>query len=147
MRHVNIVIQSGIKTMKPKDGTVGYLLETGTANGPATLSKVFDVHGQNANASELTALIEALKRLREPCRLTIYTDSVYIAGAVENGWTDRWAASGWTTAKGKDVANKELWQELMRLLKEHEVSFDTENDIGYQSWLVTEINRKERTHV
>nr|DAM80375.1 MAG TPA: hypothetical protein [Caudoviricetes sp.] len=35
----------------------------------------------------------------------------------------------------------------MRLLKEHEVSFDTENDIGYQSWLVTEINRKERTHV
>ena len=50
-------------------------------------------------------------------------------------------------AKGKNVANKELWQELMRLLKEHEVSFDTENDIGYQSWLVTEINRKERTHV
>ena len=99
------------------------------------------------NASELTALIEALKHLREPCNLTIYTDSTYIAGAIEQRWPDKWEAADWRTAKGRDVANKELWQELMRLLKEHEVSFDTENDIGYQSWLVTEINRKERTHV
>lgn len=147
MRHVNIVIQSSIKTMKPKDGAVGYLLETGTANGPATLSKVFNVRGQNANASELTALIEALKRLREPCRITIFTDSVYIAGAVKNGWTDRWIASGWTTARGRDVANKELWQEFTALLEQHEVSFDTENDIGYRSWLATEVNRKEKTYV
>ncbi len=88
-----------------------------------------------------------MKRLREPCALTIYTESAYIAGAMSQHWPDRWEAADWRTAKGRDVANKELWQELIKLLKEHEVSFDTENDIDYQSWLVTEINRKERTHV
>ncbi len=147
MQHVNIITQSGIKTVKPKNGAVGYVLETQTSKGPATLSRVFTVSEQTMNASELTALIEALKHLREPCNLTIYTDSTYIAGAIEQRWPDKWEAADWRTAKGRDVANKELWQELMRLLKEHEVSFDTENDIGYQSWLVTEINRKERTHV
>lgn len=147
MQHVNIITQSGIKTVKPKNGAVGYVLETQTSKGPATLSRVFTVSEQTMNASELTALIEALKRLREPCNLTIYTDSSYIAGAIEQRWPDKWEAADWRTAKGKDVANKELWQELIKLLKEHEVSFDTENDIGYRSWLVTEINRKERTHV
>lgn len=147
MQHVNIVTRSGIKSVKPQSGAVGYVLETQTPKGPATLSRVFSVSGQTANASELTALIEALKRLREPCALTIYTESTYIAGAITQHWPDKWEAADWRTAKGKNVANKELWQELMRLLKEHEVSFDTENDIGYQSWLVTEINRKERTHV
>lgn len=147
MRHVNIITQSGIKSIKQKDGASGYVLETQTEKGPATLSRIFAVHGLTANASELTVLIEALKRLREPCRLTIYTESTYIVNAVEQGWLDRWDASGWQTAKGTDVANKELWQELIELLRQHEVSFDTENDIGYRSWLETEIKRKENAHV
>lgn len=147
MQHVNIVIQSGIRSIKPKDGCVGYLLEAQTGKGPATLSRVFAVTGLTANASRMTALIEALKRLREPCTLTIFTDSEYIAGAVEQGWPDRWEAADWKTSRGRDVANKELWQELYKLLKGHEVIFDTKNDIGYRSWLVTEINRKEKKHV
>lgn len=147
MQHVNIVIQSGIRSIKPKDGFVGYLLEAQTGKGPATLSRVFAVTGLTANAAQMTALIEALKRLREPCTLTIFTDSEYIAGAVEQGWPDRWEAADWRTSRGRNVANKELWQELYKLLKEHEAAFDTKNDIGYRSWLVTEINRKEKTHV
>lgn len=147
MRHVNIITQSGIKSIKQKDGAAGYVLETQTAKGPATLSRIFTVRGLTANASELTVLIEALKRLREPCSLTIYTDSAYMANAVNSGWTERWAEAGWQTIKGKDVANKELWQELIELLRQHEVSFDTENDIGYRSWLETEIKRKENAHV
>lgn len=147
MRHVNIITRSGIKSIKPKDGAVGYVLETQTAKGPATLSKIFAVYGLTANASELTVLIEALRRLREPCSLTIYTDSAYIANAVDSGWTERWDEAGWQTVKGKDVANKELWQELIELLRQHEVNFDTENDIGYRSWLATEVKRKETEHV
>lgn len=147
MRHVNIITRSGIKSIKPKDGAVGYVLETQTAKGPATLSKIFAVHGLTANASELTALIEALRRLREPCSLTIYTDSTHIANAVNSCWTERWEEAGWQTAKGKDVANKLLWQELIELLRQHEVNFDTENDIGYRSWLATEVKRKETEHV
>lgn len=147
MRHVSIITQSSIRSIKPKDGAVGYVLETLTALGPATLSKIREVNGLTANASELTALIEALRRLKEPCRLTIYTESTYIVNAVEQGWLDKWDASGWQTAKGTDVANKELWQELTGLLRQHEVSFDMENDIGYRSWLKTEVKRKENEHV
>ena len=51
MQHVNIVTQSGIKSVKPQNGAVGYVLETQTPKGPATLSRVFTVSEQTMNAS------------------------------------------------------------------------------------------------
>ena len=61
MQHVNIVTQSGIKSVKPQSGAVGYVLETQTPKGPATLSRVFTVSEQTMNASELTCLDEGFE--------------------------------------------------------------------------------------
>ena len=72
------------------------------------------------NRMELTALISALKKLKEKCSLKIYTDSKYISDAFNNGWIWNWIRKGWKKADKSPVLNVELWQELLNLLALHE---------------------------
>lgn len=74
------------------------------------------------NRMELTAVITALSLLKEPCAVTVYTDSQYITSAVNNGWVYGWEKRGWTRKTG-EVKNPELWQSLMALMRTHEVKF------------------------
>ncbi len=71
------------------------------------------------NRMELTALISALKRLKEKCNIIIFTDSKYISDAFNNGWIWNWIKKGWKKADKSPVLNVELWQELLNLLAEH----------------------------
>ena len=73
------------------------------------------------NRMELTAVISALAQLREPCLVTLYTDSQYIARAVNEGWLKKWKAAGFTKKGG--LKNDELWRELDALLQKHSVTF------------------------
>ncbi|MBE6531495.1 MAG: ribonuclease HI [Ruminococcaceae bacterium] len=75
------------------------------------------------NRMELTAAIEALKLLKEPCSVTLTSDSKYLIDAIEKGWLASWQKKGWKKADGKPVLNIDLWQELCALLSVHEVSF------------------------
>ena len=74
------------------------------------------------NRMELTAVITALSILKEPCAVTLYTDSQYIVSAINEGWVYGWQKRGWRRKTG-EVKNPELWQELMELLKRHKVTF------------------------
>ncbi len=75
------------------------------------------------NRMELTAVIEALKALKEPCRVKLYSDSAYIVNCFQQKWYEKWEKNGWMTSSKKPVENKDLWQELLRLTKKHEVEF------------------------
>lgn len=75
------------------------------------------------NRMELTAAIEALKALKEPCKVTLTSDSKYLTDAVNLGWLSAWQKNGFKTAGKKPVKNPELWNELSALLKMHEVTF------------------------
>ena len=73
------------------------------------------------NRMELMAAIEGLSRLKEPCRVTLYSDSKYLVDAVTQGWVYKWKASGWK--RGKEPAkNPDLWEKLLALLETHEVT-------------------------
>lgn len=73
------------------------------------------------NRMELTAVIEALRALRERCFITLYTDSKYVMDGV-NEWLENWKANGWRTANKKsEVKNVDLWQVLDELLKKQEI--------------------------
>lgn len=76
------------------------------------------------NRMELMAVISALKELKCPCRVKIYTDSQYIAKAVNQKWLDKWQRNGWKTSGRNDVKNKDLWQEMIRLLNRHTLEFN-----------------------
>lgn len=75
------------------------------------------------NKMELSAVIEALKCLKEPCRVTVCSDSQYVCNSVNNGWVYNWKAKNWKKS-GKPVPNTELWLELLPLLERHEVTFE-----------------------
>ena len=73
------------------------------------------------NRMELTAVISALEALREPCEVELWTDSQYIARAINEGWLAGWKRRGWRRKEG-ELKNPELWQRLDALLGEHKVT-------------------------
>ena len=75
------------------------------------------------NRMELTAAIEALKLLKEPCSVTLTSDSKYMIDAIQKNWIDSWKKKGWKKADGKPVLNVDLWEQLISLLDIHEVTF------------------------
>ena len=75
------------------------------------------------NIMELTAVIQALRLVKYPCKIKIYSDSAYVVNGFLNGWIDNWIKKNWKTADGKPVKNKELWEELYNFTKIHEIEF------------------------
>lgn len=75
------------------------------------------------NRMELTAVISALRALREPCDVTLTSDSKYVIDAVIKGWAVSWRAKGWRKADKSPALNADLWEELLSLLDRHKVTF------------------------
>ena len=76
------------------------------------------------NRMELTACIEALKALKEPCEVILTTDSQYVVNSVEQGWAQSWKKNGWRKSDKKPALNPDLWDALLLLLSVHKVSFN-----------------------
>ncbi len=72
------------------------------------------------NRMELLAAISALSALREPCAVTLYTDSQYFSNAINLGWLREWKRRGWKRKDGA-LKNPDLWQQLDALLETHRV--------------------------
>ena len=75
------------------------------------------------NRMELTAAIEALSALKEPCKVTMTSDSQYLINGITKGWALSWRAKGWKKAYKYPELNPDLWQKLLDLLEIHEVEF------------------------
>ncbi len=75
------------------------------------------------NRMELTAVIEALNALKEPCNVTLTTDSKYVCDAVNKEWVYSWKKNGWKKADKKPALNIDLWEKLLALLNIHNVTF------------------------
>lgn len=72
---------------------------------------------------ELKAAVEALKCLKEPCRVKLHSDSAYLINAFQQGWLKRWQNNGWKTVKKQPVENQDLWKELLNLSRRHEIQW------------------------
>ena len=75
------------------------------------------------NRMELTAVIQGLKALKEPCIVELYSDSKYVIDALEKGWAWGWKKKGWMRAKNEPAANPDLWERLLKQLDIHKVTF------------------------
>ena len=73
------------------------------------------------NRMELTAVIEALKCLKEVCEVTLVTDSKYVADGLGKGWAESWKKNGWKKSDRKPALNPDLWDELLTLYHKHNV--------------------------
>ena len=75
------------------------------------------------NRMELSAAIEALEALKEPCEVTLTSDSKYLTDAIQKGWARSWQANGWKKADRSHALNTDLWERLLALLEIHKVEF------------------------
>jgi len=74
------------------------------------------------NRMELISVLTALAALREPCEVELFTDSQYVANAINLGWLESWKKKDWKR-KGGEVKNLDLWLKLPPLLDLHSVTF------------------------
>ena len=75
------------------------------------------------NRMELTAFIEALRQLKEPCEVRLCSDSQYVINGLEKGWAKGWKARGWKKADKKPALNPDLWDRLLALTEVHSLRY------------------------
>jgi ribonuclease HI len=74
------------------------------------------------NRMELTAACEALEALKQPCEVTIYTDSQYLKNGITE-WLKNWVKNGWRTSNKKPVINQDLWERLYEDTQRHDIQW------------------------
>lgn len=72
---------------------------------------------------ELLAVIEALKVLKYPCKVDVYSDSAYLINCFKSRWYVNWEKNGWLNSQKQPVANRDLWEELLGLYRTHKIAF------------------------
>ena len=75
------------------------------------------------NRMELTAAIKGLEALKERCIVTLYSDSKYLTDAINCGWAVKWRENGWMRTKRERALNVDLWEKLLELMEEQDVTF------------------------
>lgn len=73
------------------------------------------------NRMELSAVIEAFKLLKEPCFVTLYSDSQYVCNGISKGWAQNWKKNGWRKSDKSPALNAELWDQLLNLISPHQL--------------------------
>lgn len=118
MKEVNIY-SDGACSGNPGPGGYGTILEFGGVT--KQLSAGFE--NTTNNRMELLGAIVGLEALKEPCKVTLYSDSKYLCDAVNERWVYSWRARGWKKADKKPALNVDLWERLLPLLETHQVTF------------------------
>lgn len=75
------------------------------------------------NRMEIYAAIAGLEALKEPCHVTLFSDSQYLVNAIQKKWARRWQANGWRRNKEEKALNPDLWERLLKLCDIHRVEF------------------------
>lgn len=75
------------------------------------------------NRMELKAAVKALEQLKEPCAVTLYSDSAYLVNAFQQHWLEGWLRRGWVTSKKEPVLNRDLWERLLAAGEKHDITW------------------------
>lgn len=75
------------------------------------------------NRMEIMAAIEAIRALKGPCHVKLYSDSAYLVNAFLQNWLGNWQRNGWVNSKKDPVENQDLWRELLAVIRPHRVEW------------------------
>ena len=118
MKHVDIYTDGACRG-NPGPGGYGAILVYGTKEKEMSGGEPMTTN----NRMELMAAIVAMEALREPCEITLTSDSKYLTDAINKGWLESWKKNGWKKADKSPVLNVELWERIDRQLAIHRVTF------------------------
>lgn len=75
------------------------------------------------NRMEIFSVVQGLAQLKEPCEVTVYSDSAYVVDAFNKGWVENWKKKGWVNSNKESVKNQDLWNDLLARIAMHKVTF------------------------
>ncbi len=114
-----LMYTDGACSGNPGPGGFGTILKYGKHEKEISGGEVITTN----NRMELSAVIAGLKALKEPCKVSVYSDSKYIVDAVNLGWAEKWKKNGWKRSNKEPALNIDLWEKLLALINIHKVSF------------------------
>ena len=76
-----------------------------------------------SNRMELMAPIKALRRLKMPCEVKVFSDSAYLIDTFQKNWIVSWKKNNWIRSNKKAVINEDLWKEILTLTEIHSVEW------------------------
>ena len=120
MKRTVSIYTDGACRNNPGPGGWGTILVYGTAQKELSGGEKETTN----NRMELTAAIQGLRALRESCEVLLYSDSKYLVDAINCGWAEKWKANNWKKGKNEEAKNPDLWEELLTLIKKHNVTFE-----------------------
>ena len=93
----------------------------------------------------MIAILVGLRMLR-PCEVTAYTPDQFLVTTINEGNMDKWKREEWRRPHGKEIKNKELWQELSEQMEKHRVSLEFSESTRYSDRLQSKMREKEENH-
>ena len=118
MKHVEI-FTDGACSGKPGPGGWGTVLRFGEHEKELSGGEASTTN----NRMEMTAVIRGLAALKEPCEVTLTTDSQYVVNSITKGWVYGWKKRGWFKSDKTPALNVDLWEQMLPLLEKHKVTF------------------------
>ena len=123
MKHVDIWTDGASKG-NPGPGGYGIVLKYEDKNGKVYRKEIKEAFESTTNnRMEVLSAIVALKELKDPCDVTLTSDSQYLVKAFNERWVDSWIKKDFRRGKTDEVKNIDLWEELIPLTKKHKVTF------------------------
>ena len=120
MKQVQIYTDGGCAPTNPGPGGYGVVLIFGEHR--RELSGGYRL--TTNNRMELTAAIQGLQSLKEPCDVALFSDSQYVVNGITKGWARKWRSNGWRLSNKRPAENVDLWQQLLELCEKHTVRFE-----------------------
>jgi ribonuclease HI len=128
---VNVYILAGSGADTP---TGMFVLEDDASKQTKAYKRTF-LEPMTKNRLSLSLVLAALNRLTTRCEVHLYTDSLHVESAFSNGWLNDWRQQAWKNAKGKPVANADLWKEVYGYMGKHVLSVQFSNSNSMYAWM------------
>ena len=129
--NVTIYIETSIKGPRAGRAAGAYLVEYITSKGtPVTKGGILIREMTTENALTLELMDRAFRKLQKMCSVRVITQCGHVLNAIKNEWIKQWEVNGWRNAKGAQVKNAELWEQLSEKMRKHLVEADT----GFHSY-------------
>ncbi|MDO4553684.1 MAG: hypothetical protein Q4B70_00895 [Lachnospiraceae bacterium] len=138
---VNIYIDSDVKGVKGK-GWYGYVLEWKQGNEILLTTDGFAPIEDTRNRIFLKATVEAMSRIKRPTELYIYEPCGYVSETIRTGKLEEWFLQAWIKGDGHEIKNKDLWTQLLPLVKQWKPQMNTGTHC-YSEWIRQEIEKKK----
>ncbi len=142
MKHADIFITHNMVNLRAGYAAYVYVIYADTSKGGATCGEFGTGQDVTVNRINLLALRAALKHFPNSAEITVYTDSSTVAGAFNCDNIRSWRENGFQTARGRPLANADLWRSVADLSRKHLMNAVCTRYHKYTNWAEDELRKK-----